>query len=327
MILAGDIGGTHTRLAFFEEQGGRLKAVAEKVFRSRDYPKLDAVLREFTAAHRFSITSACFGIAGPVRRGRSDTTNLPWVVDAATVANELALERVELINDLEANAWGIAALDAKDFAVLTAGDTDAAGNAAIVSAGTGLGEAGLFWDGKRHRPFATEGGHSDFAPRNRLEMELLEHLLKQFSRVSYERVLSGPGLLNIYRFFRDSGQGEEPAWLAERLLQGDPGAVISQAALRGESELCIQALDLFVSLYGAEAGNLALKVMATGGVFLGGGIAPQILRKLEEPTFLRAFTEKGRMARLLQAMPVRVILNDHAALLGAAHFAALAAQA
>jgi glucokinase len=323
VILAGDIGGTHTRLAFLDEREGRLTAVAEENFASREHGSLEAVLQQFIAAHPFPIACACFGIAGPVRHGRCEGTNLPWVVDSGVVARALGLKRAGLINDLEANAWGIAVLGAGDFVVLNPGAADAAGNAAIISAGTGLGEAGLYWDGRQHHPFATEGGHTDFAPRNRLEMDLLEYLLKEFPRVSYERVVSGPGLLNIYRFLRDSGRGAEPPWLAEQMRQEDPGAVISQAALRGESELCVQALDLFVSLYGAEAGNLALKIMATGGVFLGGGIAPKIIRKLEDPVFLNAFTAKGRMKPLLQAMPVRVILNDKTALLGAARFATL----
>ncbi len=323
MILAGDVGGTNTRLAVFDDKGGRLTPTADATFPSREHPSLEAVLRKFTAAHPLPIDRACFGVAGPVRHGRSDATNLPWVVDAGLVARELGLQAVGLINDLEANAWGIGVLERDDLAVLNAGAPDAEGNQAIISAGTGLGEAGLTWDGKQHRPFATEGGHSDFAPRNHLEMELLDYLLKQFQRVSYERVVSGPGLLNIYRFLRDTGRGEEPAWLAEKLRDQDPGAVVSQAALDGKSDLCVQALDLFVSLYGAEAGNLALKLLATGGVYLGGGIAPKIIRKLQDPIFLNAFTAKGRLKPLLQAMPVRVILNDKTALLGAARCAAM----
>jgi glucokinase len=327
VILAGDIGGTHTRLAFFEERGGRLRTAVEGTFPSREYASLEAVLKKFVITHPLPITCASFGIAGPVQNGRCDATNIPWVVDSSLVAHEVGLKRVGLINDLEANAWGIAVLEAGDFVVLNPGASDASGNAAIISAGTGLGEAALYWDGKNHRPFATEGGHSDFAPRNRLEVELLEYLLRQFQRVSFERVVSGPGLLNIYRFLRDSGRGEEPPWLAEQMRDEDPGAVISQAALNGKSELCIQTLDLFVSVYGAEAGNLALKVMATSGVFLGGGIAPKIIQKLMEPAFLNAFRAKGRMKPLLQAMPVRVILNEKTALLGAARFAAFCAAA
>lgn len=324
MILAGDVGGTHTRLAVFDDKGGRLTPAAEATFPSREHGSLESVLRKFSGAHPLPIDRACFGVAGPVRHGRCDATNLAWMVDSALIAKELGLKRVELINDLEANAWGLGVLDADDYAVLNAGAPDAEGNMAIISAGTGLGEAGLYWDGKAHRPFATEGGHSDFAPRNHLEMELLDYLLKQFQRVSYERVVSGPGLLNIYGFLRDTGRGEEPAWLAEQIRRQDPGAVISQAAMSGKSELCVQALDLFVSLYGAEAGNLALKVLAIGGVYLGGGIAPKIIRKLQDPTFLNAFTAKGRMQPLLQATPVRVLLNDKTALLGAARYAAMA---
>ncbi len=324
MILAGDIGGTNTRLAVFDDNGGRLTPTAEAVFPSREHPSLEAVLRKFRAAHPFPVDRACVGVAGPVRQGRSDATNLPWLVDSSLVAQELGLKRVELINDLEANAWGIGVLEHEDLAVLNAGAPDAEGNQAIISAGTGLGEAGLIWDGTRHRPFATEGGHVDFSPRNHLEMELLDYLLKQFQRVSYERVVSGPGLLNIYGFLRDTGRGEEPVWLADQMRQQDPGAVISQAAMSGKSGLCVQALDLFVSLYGAEAGNLALKVLATGGVYLGGGIAPKIIGKLQDPNFLNAFTAKGRLKPLLQAIPVRVILNDKTALLGAARCAAMA---
>jgi glucokinase len=324
MILAGDVGGTYARLAVFDDKGGRLTPAAEATFPSREHGSLAAVLRKFRAAYPLSVDRACFGVAGPVRHGRSDATNLPWVVDSGPLAQELGLKRVELINDLEANAWGIGVLEPGDLAVLNAGAPDAEGNQAVISAGTGLGEAGLCWAGKMHRPFATEGGHADFAPRNHLEMALLDYLLKQFQRVSVERVVSGPGLVNVYRFLRDTGRGEEPAWLAEQMRQQDPGAVISQIALSGKSELCVHALDLFVSLYGAEAGNLALKVLATGGVYLGGGIAPKILAKLQDPIFLNAFTAKGRLKPLLQAMPVRVILNDKTALLGAARCAALA---
>jgi glucokinase len=325
MILAGDIGGTNTRLAFADEKAGCLTLVAEATFSSREHASLESVLRKFLSAHPIPITRAAFGIAGPVRHGRCDATNLPWVVDSHLVAREIGLERVGLINDLEANAYGVAALQREDFVLLNEGAVNAEGNAAIISAGTGLGQAVLYWDGRQHHPFATEGGHADFAPRNHLEMALLEYMMKQYQRVSYERVVSGPGLLNIYRFLRDTGRGEEPQWLAERMRQQDPSAVISQSALRGESELCAQALDLFVTLYGAEAGNLALKVMAMGGVYVGGGIAPKIVEKLKASAFLNAFMSKGRMRPLLQAMPVRVILNQKTALLGAARFATLCA--
>ena len=323
MILAGDVGGTNTRLAFIQAEGRRLTIVAEEIFLSREHAGLEAVLRKFVSSHPIPVERAGFGVAGPDRHGRSDATNLPWVVDARLVARELGLEVVGLINDLEANAWGIGVLERDDLAVLNAGAPDAEGNQAIIAAGTGLGEAGLYWDGTAHRPFATEGGHTTFAPRNDLEMELLRSLQARYGHVSFERVLSGPGLFTIYTFLRDRGRGEEPAWLAAQIREQDPAAVISQAALSGQSELCAQALDLFVSLYGAEAGNLALKVMATGGVFVGGGIAPKIVQKLKGPPFMESLTAKGRMKPLLEAMPVRVILNDKTALLGAARCAAM----
>jgi len=239
-------------------------------------------------------------------------------VDADQLATLFGFDAVTLVNDLEANAFGLVALEAKDFAVLNEGAPESEGNTAIISAGTGLGEAGLHFEGKMRRPFASEGGHADFAPRNELEIELLRYLIPQFHHVSYERVLSGPGLLNIYTFLRDTGRGEEAAWLADEMQEADPSAVITRAALEGKSELCMRALDLFVSIYGAEAGNLALKVNATGGVFLGGGIAPRIIDKLKSPAFMEAFTAKGRMRPLLEAVPVRVILNDTTALVGAA---------
>jgi len=322
VILAGDIGGTNTRLALVDEQDGRLVPVAQTRVRSREHASLETVVRAFLLEHPQPVTRAAFGIAGPVRRGVCDATNLPWIVDAAHVGREFGIERVGLINDLEANAWGIPTLAPDDFAQLQHGVPDPEGNLALVSAGTGLGKAGVHWDGTQHRPFATEGGHVDFAPRTHLEMELLAFLLKQFPRVSYERLVSGPGLQNIYRFLRETGRGEEPPWLTQRMRTGDPSAVISQAAVAGKSPLCSQALDLFVTLYGAEAGNFALNVLATGGVFLGGGIAPKILPRLKDPVFLNAFLGKGRMRPLLEAMPVRVILNENTALMGAARYAA-----
>jgi glucokinase len=317
MLLAGDIGGTKTRLAAFELLDGRLQTVIDQTFRSLDYPSLDVLVLPFVAEHGLRLDGAGFGVAGPVKQGRAVATNLPWVVDAAQLAADLNLPAVTLLNDLEVIAAGLAALDDDDFVVLNSGTPDPDGNAAVIAAGTGLGEAGLFWDGQRHRPFASEGGHTDLAPRNELEMALLTYLIGRFGRVSYERVLSGPGLHNIYEFLRDSGRGDEPPWLRRELAEQDPPAVISQAALAGRSPLCAAALDLFVSLYGAEAGNLALKMMATGGVYVAGGIAPKILDKLADGTFLTAFTAKGRLSPLLQATPLKVVLNDRVALLGA----------
>lgn len=321
MILAGDIGGTNTRLALFESGPGGLRLRHEKTFPSREQPSLESALDRFRELHPARISRASLGIAGPVRAGRCEATNLPWIVDAPRVARRLGLPRVGLVNDLVANAWGIDLLGSRDLAPLARGRRGAAGNRALISAGTGLGEAGLFLDGADHRPFASEGGHSDFAPRNRVEGELLEYLLARHGRVSWERVVSGPGLVNIYRFLRESGKGTEPRWLAERLAAGDPAALISQFALEGKSPLCARALDLFVSLYGARAGDLALTLMATGGVYLGGGIAPKILPRLRDPIFLESFAAKGRLRSLLLDIPVRVILNPKTALLGAARHA------
>ena len=244
------------------------------------------------------------------------------MVDGKTVVKRLRLKRVGLINDLEANAHRIAVLQSKDFVILNKGAPNARGNRAIISAGTGLGEAGMYWDGEKHRPFASEGGHVDFAPRNHLEAELLDYCMNHYRRVSYERLVSGPGLVIVYQFLREPGKAKEPDWLADKMRQGDPAPIISQHALEGKSLLCLQALEIFVSLYGAEAGNLALKLMATGGVYLGGGIAAKIIAKLREPGFMNALTAKGCMRPLLQDAPVRVIMNPKTALLGAARHAA-----
>lgn len=325
MILAGDIGGTNTRLALFEMAGGMLKPGAAETVPSGAHGGLEAIVAAFLARHGRRVAHACFGIAGPVKNGRCETTNLPWVVDAGTLALRLGLSAVSLLNDLEANAYGIAALGPEDFAVLNDGSPGAAGNAAVVSAGTGLGEAGLIWDGRRHQPFASEGGHADFAPSDEEQMELLRFLMKEFGHVSVERVLSGPGLHNIYRFLRDTSGSAELGWLAAEMRERGAPAAISAAGLEGRSALCSRALDLFAAIYGAEAGNMALTVMATGGVYLGGGIAPRILSRLRGPAFMEAFAAKGRLRPLVEAIPVRVILNDRAALLGAARCAALRA--
>jgi len=317
MILAGDIGGTNTRLALLETEDKRLRVIVDQTFASREHKSLDEIISQFLAEHPAPITHACFGVAGPIRSRQSRPANLPWVVDADQLSTRFGFDSVTLVNDLEANALGLVALKTKDFAVLNEGTPDAEGNNAVISAGTGLGEAGLHFEGKIRRPFATEGGHADFAPRNELEIELLRYLLAKYEHVSYERVLSGPGLQNIYRFLRDTGRGVEPVWLAEEMGGPDPSSVITRTALTEKSELAMRALELFVSIYGAEAGNLALKVKATGGVYVGGGIAPRIIRQLKSPAFMEAFTAKGRMRPFLESVPVRVILNDMTALLGA----------
>src|SRR5215813_3934514 len=252
MILAGDVGGTSTRLGFFTVEGGHMNLLLEKVYPSRRHKSLDEIVAEFVSHHRLAIEYACFGIAGPVRHGRVETPNLAWVVDQDTIARELRIESVWLMNDLLANTYGMLTLDSKDFAVLNAGAPNAVGNAAVISAGTGLGEAGVYWDGKRHHPFACEGGHADFAPRNELEIDLLRYLMKKFGHASWERVVSGPGLRNIFDFLRETDRGQAPDWLIAEMEEKDPSAVIAQAALDGKSELCLRSLDILVSCFGAE---------------------------------------------------------------------------
>ena len=322
MILAGDIGGTNTRLGFFERSGARAVPAESQSYSSTEHESLAAIVAKFTAAHRHKVEAACFAIAGPVKDGKVATTNLAWVVDSERLAQLLKLRKVELINDLEAIGHGLEQLAPKDLATLNPGADGGQGNRAIIAAGTGLGQAGCYWDGRRHHPFACEGGHADFAPRNELEVELLRYLLGKFERVSYERILSGSGLFELYKFLHHTGRGEEDPALTEVLFQQAHPAPIVRAALDGRSERCSLAIDLFVSLYGAEAGNLGLKLMARGGIFVGGGIAPRILERLKQPAFMQSLTAKGRMRPLLESMPVHVILNDKVGLLGAARYAA-----
>jgi glucokinase len=322
LVMAGDIGGTSTRLAYFETANSRLRPLVEKRFPSREAGSLESIVGRFVAEHGLKAEQACFGIAGPVREGRVRTPNLPWSVDAAALARTLRLRSVQLINDLHANAFGIDLLGSEDLAVLNQGEPDPTGPIAVISAGTGLGEAMAYWDGTAHRPLPSEGGHADFAPRNELEKELFLFLRAEHGRVSIERVVSGPGLQNIYRFFRDAHHLPETPAVVEAMHQGDPSAAITRAALSGACGLCSRVLDLFVSIYGAEAGNVALRSLATGGVYLGGGIAPKIIERLKDPGFMLAFTAKGRLTTLLEKIPVLVILNDRTALLGAGRFAA-----
>jgi glucokinase len=323
LILAGDIGGTKTNLALFSVQGEKLRAEIVRTFQSKRYSGLLPVLREFLSGDPHRIDAACFGIAGPVVDGAVKTSNLPWMVDSGELSRALKVDPVRLLNDLEASAYGIFTLEDDEFFVLNEGTMRRSGNKALIAAGTGLGQAILHDDGRCFRPLATEAGHADFAPRDDLEIELLRYLIGRFGHVSYERVLSGPGLFNIYSFLKETGKFEEPKWLAERFAaEADDSAVISRAALAGEAEICVKALDLFLSMYGAEAGNLALRANSVRGLYVGGGIAPKILDRLKEGKFMRAFVDKGRYRDFLAAIPVQVILNERAALRGAAYYAA-----
>jgi glucokinase len=322
MILAGDIGGTKTNLGLFDVDGGALKLRRFESYPSRNYSGLESIIEEFLgSAGPGSVNAGCFGIAGPVVDGRSITPNLPWVVATQVLGERFSLASVTLINDLEATAHGIAELKPEEFVTLNEGEPEI-GNAALIAAGTGLGAASLFWNGERHVPSASESGHIDFAPRDKLETQLLDHLLSNSSHVSVERVLSGPGLHNIYGFLRSVNYAEESPDVEARFAGRDPSSVIGNAAIARESDLCVKALDMFVSIYGATAGNVALVLKAVAGVYIGGGIAPKIIEKLKDGTFMKAFTAKGRLAPLLDAIPVRVIMNDKTALLGAARVAA-----
>jgi glucokinase len=321
MILAGDIGGTNSRLGLFSEAPGRLHLEVEKIYPSREHSGLGEIVAAFLSAQATNVKQAVFGIAGPVLNGVVSTPNLPWVIDQTELARQSRIEHVVLINDLEAHASGVGDLEPNDFVVLNTG-VPLSGNAALIAAGTGLGEACLYWDGVRHRPFACEGGHADFAPRNDVEVGLLTYLQKKYGRVSYERILSGRGLKNIYDYLRDSGSEREPPGLLEELTHAsDPAKLISQRGMVETSGICARVLDIFVSVYGAEAGNLALKLMATGGVFVTGGIVARILPKLSTAAFMLAFAAKGRLQSLLQKIPVKVVTNERVGLIGAARYA------
>jgi glucokinase len=353
MILAGDIGGTKTNLALYEWTTERTEPIRLESFHSADYKSLEEILVEFltppkpptpvdeleTAEHDsddtrkdlpptkpIKLAAACFGVAGPVIDNHSHTTNLPWVVDGQHMAKQFDIPRVQLLNDLEATAYGILLLRPDELEVLNPGTPPRKRQAlALIAAGTGLGEAILFWDGKSYRPMPSEGGHTDFAPNNDYEIELLRYLRSQYLHVSYERLLSGPGVQAIYEYIRDTKKNE-PTWLSEKIKAGNPAAEIAEAGLQGQAEIAKQTLDLFASIYGAEAGNLALKALSLDGVYLAGGIAPKLIKKLQDGTFMKAFTNKGRYKRLLSNMPVKVVMNPQTALLGAASVAGALSQ-
>ncbi len=322
-VLAGDIGGTKTRLGVYEVADGHLRMFREQSFVSAEASGLEEILAEFLGGQGAECQAACFGIAGPVTGRRMRTTNLPWVVDADALERETGVSPVVLINDLEATAWGAIRMGEAAVCRLNRGSDDACGNGAVIAAGTGLGEAGIYWDGRSMLPFACEGGHTGFSPVDELGDGLLRSLrLRHGGRVSWERVLSGPGLANLYRFMLSEAGQPEPGWFVEADRTGDPTPAISTAGLENRCEVCARTIELFARLYGEEAGNLALKIMATGGVWVGGGIAPKILPALKGGAFMEGFLAKGRMRPLLESIPVKVILDDHAALQGAAHCAA-----
>jgi glucokinase len=321
-ILAGDIGGTKTTLAVFAPDTGLHQPVAEKTFTSADYAGLEHLVQAFLHQMDLTVAAACFGVAGPVVKGCARLTNLPWLVDSALLREQLQIDRVHLLNDLEAIAGAIPVLEQSDLHTLNAGNPASHGTIAVIAPGTGLGEGFLVWDGTRYRAYPSEGGHASFGPTSADQIDLLRYLLERFAHVSYERICSGMGLPNIYAYWRDRGDNAELPEIAAQLAEADdPTPVIVNAALHAEppSPLCRRTLDTFLEILGSEAGNLALKVLATSGVYLGGGIPPRILKALEEGPFLDAFCNKGRFRDMLVQVPVHVILNPQVALLGAAY--------
>lgn len=322
-ILAGDIGGTKTHLAFFDKEGDRFVIQVQKKYPSAEHKGLEEIVALFLKEEGLSIKKACFGIAGAVKHGVCHATNLPWDVNTKNLGKACSVGegKVAIINDLEANAWGIKALVPSELDVLNKGVEDSRANLALISAGTGLGEAGIVYNSGHRYPFASEGGHADFAPCSQSEDVILKFLRKRWKHVSYERVLSGPGIVNLHDFLtQEKGLIELDEVVREMEVQ-DKAYVISKWALSGKSEVCVKALEIFSSIYGSAAGNLALKMMATGGVFLGGGIAPKVLPFLKKERFLKAFTSKGRFENLLKTIPVKVILREDTALLGSMMYA------
>ena len=321
IVLAGDVGGTKTNLALYDKRGSGLIPVRETSLQSRQFDSLEAAIQRFLeGGPRQAIDAACLGVAGPVVEGRCVATNLPWIIDEQVLSRAIPAAKVRLLNDLEAAGYGVLALPANELRTLQAG-VPKRGSMAVIAAGTGLGEAMIVREGERRVVIATEGGHTDFAPRGDLEEDLLRYLRKEFGRVSVERILAGPGFFNLYRFLRDTGWAKESPEVADKVRSGDPAAVITSRAGSDGDPLCVKAVEMFVSIYGAEAGNLALKTLAVGGVVVAGGIAPRIIDWMTTGNFMTAFKDKGRLSPLMDGIPVQVALNPKAPLLGAAEVA------
>jgi glucokinase len=319
LVLAGDIGGTKTNLGLFRMGKKRPVPKVIETHPSRESPNLALIVEKFLGRHQVSVATACFGVAGPVKNGRCKTTNLAWDVSEKKLKNRFGWDNVRLINDLTATAYAVPLLTGRELFSLNQGKRSRGESMGLIAPGTGLGMALLAWKDGNYVPVPSEGGHSDFAPQNEVEIALWNYLHVRLGHVSVERVLSGPGLFIIYCWLKFTGQGSEPAWLAEKMNEDDPSKVITEAALVEKEPLCVKTLDLFVSILGAAAGNLALTGLTRGGMYLGGGIAPKILPKLQGGLFMKTFVDKGRFEGLLHEIPVRVILNDKAALLGAAY--------
>ena len=326
--IAGDIGGTKTALALYSAENGPDRPLEQAIFPSVQYDSLEDILHSFLSGKSINIIGASFGVAGPVIDGQVRVTNLPWFLDSKSISAALGNAPVTLLNDLLSIAYAVPFIQPESLDTIHSGEPTRGGALGIIAPGTGLGEGFLVWNGRRYQAYPSEGAHATFGPSNQLEVKLVDYLLLRYDHISYERVCSGIGIPNLYTFLRDSQGLEEPAWLSKMLAEAaDPVPVIVKVGLENKSQIAAKTLDLFVSILGSEAGNLALKVMATGGLYLAGGIPPRIAPLLREANFMRALTNKGRFARMLSKIPVHIILQPQVALFGAACHALLGDQA
>ncbi|WP_111707969.1 glucokinase [Lutibacter citreus] len=321
IVLAADVGGTKTNLALFESKDGQLKTLKANSYPTKEYSSFIKMVKFFHTNRLLLIDSICLGVAGPVVNGKVQGVNFPWSIDGDEIAKEFHVEHVAVMNDMEANAYGLAALDKEELFTLIEG-SNASGNAVMISPGTGLGEVGMYWNGVNFNPFASEGGHCDFCPRNNLEIDLWKYMDQRYKHVSWERVLSGPGIYDVFQFLLKEGNEKVPEWIQEKMLKEDPSAVITQIAIKGQSAICRETLDLFTRFLAIEAAQLALKMKATGGIYIGGGIVPKIVQGMDLKVFKRGFIQSGRLDMLLETIPVKVVLNQKTALLGAAYYGA-----
>ncbi|HEY4935681.1 MAG TPA: glucokinase [Puia sp.] len=323
IVLGGDAGGTKVNLAIFEATASQVRLIKCSTYHSSGYPSVNNILQQFIKENPdFHAEKICLGVAGPVFEGRVEVTNLPWHVDASEIATATGISQVILLNDLEATAYGVAGMEEKDLYVLHEGDPEAGGNISILSPGTGLGEAGLFWDGQFHHPFATEGGHCDYSCRNASDLQLHDFMLKKYKVVSWESIIAGPGIHSIYEFLIEVKKQHASPEIAEKIKSDDASAVISEAAIDGTDPVCIEAMRIFVRNLARECCNLILKMKSTGGLFLAGGIPPKIISLLRDPYFYENLLDCDRMQDLVKKVPVKVILNDKAPMIGAGWFGA-----
>ncbi len=322
LVLAADVGGTKTELALFKIKEGKLLPIKNQRYATTDHQSFVEAIRNFHDDQTSKIDCACLGVAGTVEGDLVQGVNFAWEIDAKKLESDLTIKTVSLINDLQANAYGLSALGNSDFEMITMGEK-IEGDAVVISPGTGLGEAGMFWDGKYYHPYATEGGHCNFAPTDELDVELWKFLKKKFDHVSWERLVSGQGIINMYQFLRSYHSETEPDWLTEQLKTDYSAKVISAAAIEKKDPVCIETIKLFFKYLAIESSQLALKAKATGGIYIGGGIVPKNLSLIDKQEFYKNFTNAGRMEHLLKNIPIKIVLNDKTALIGAAYYAAM----